>query len=321
MRRILRNRSRATKPCRRSNASSSGAAVPPLNEAFANLSVKGPGHAPANAPANAPTTNAPANAQASASGSAKGPGESADMAPAAAPPAAAAQKPLRLPAAVPLPAPWNVTVNRPICAWDRPLNPNLAAAWAEPCGASIDLGLKLKDVLRHQAQAEGLDITSEGWMKLKEALKYVNKFESKYTDRDVRHEVAVNGKQRFQLRESREGPFVRAVRGHTMKGVSTGLDTARSNKSTGSQKTTKSDEEKEKVREMAGAQTLTETRTWVPSTPRPFDVEDQKMKPVNRADFRGGYIDYFRVLQEADEERHPHGTRARRAARARTAFA
>lgn len=40
-----------------------------------------------------------------------------------------------------------------------------------------DLGLKLKDVLRHKAQAEGLDISEAGWMKVSDALTYVNKFE------------------------------------------------------------------------------------------------------------------------------------------------
>ena len=60
--------------------------------------------------------------------------------------------------------------------------------------ASIDLGIKLKDVLRHRAHSEGLDISAEGWMRVREALKYVNKFDNKYSEHDVRHEVGANAK-------------------------------------------------------------------------------------------------------------------------------
>lgn len=54
-----------------------------------------------------------------------------------------------------------------------------AAAAAVTTAAANDLGIRLKDVLRHKAQAEGLAISADGWMKVKEALKYVNKSENK----------------------------------------------------------------------------------------------------------------------------------------------
>ena len=218
----------------------------------------------------------------------------------------------RLPAAAPLPPPkWEQPAKRPVVPWDKPLDPELVAVWAEPCGASIDLGLKLKDVLRHQAQAEGLEISADGWMKVSEALKYVNKpgiheLETKYSEKEVRHEVAVNAMQRFQLKELKGQPYIRAVRGHTMKGISSGMPD------------TKKKDMKDK--EPEDSLPLKQAKTWVPPTPRLYDEEERQRRPVARDDFRLGYIDYFRLIQEAEEEKwkEAHGGRARpKATRAR----
>ena len=303
MRRQLRARSRATKRYMKQVIAPPAlnltdiTAPPPatadaLAEAVANLGLPpkakvAPGTAAANVPA----------------------GPSAAASPASPPTALAPPPnvPQRLPAAAPLPPPkWEEPAKRRVVPWDKPLDPELAAVWAEPCGASIDLGLKLKDVLRHKAQAEGLEISPDGWMKVSEALKYVNKagiheVDTKYAEKEVRHEVAVNGKQRFQVKELKGQPYIRAVRGHTMKGISTGLD---------SKKDTDSKEPEDSL-------PLKQTKVWVPSTPRLYDEEERQRRPSTRDDFRLGYIDYFRLIQEAEDEKwkEAHGGRARPKAR------
>jgi hypothetical protein len=207
---------------------------------------------------------------------------------------------------------------RPVVPWDQPLDPKLAAHWAEPCGADVGLGIKLKDVLRHKAVDEGLEISSEGWMRVEEALRYVNRFEPNYDEAGVRTEVAIN--QRFQVRDDPRGPFIRAVRGHTMKGVNSGSDTARSAASAKSTGSAKSDETKRSNSPRGDVL----PRRWVPATPRPYDELRDPAKGIAKADFRGGYINYFRLLQEADEEAWVQANGPRKlkdkAAKARVAF-
>lgn len=207
---------------------------------------------------------------------------------------------------------------RPVVPWDQPLDPKLAAHWAEPCGADVGLGIKLKDVLRHKALDYGLEISSEGWMRVEEALRYVNRFEPSYDVAGVRTEAAIN--QRFQVRDDPRGPFIRAVRGHTMKGVSSGLDTARSAASAKSTGSTKSDETKRSNSPRGDPV----PRRWVPATPRPYDELRDPARGLTKADFRGGYINYFRLLQESEEAEWEQMNGPRKpkdkAAKARVAF-
>lgn len=194
-------------------------------------------------------------------------------------------------------------LTRPMVPWDQPLDPKLAEFWNEPCGTDLGLGLKLKDVLRHKALAEGLQISSDGWMKIEEALRYVNRFEpSTYDEAGVRREIAVN--HRFQLKEDpKRGPFIRAVRGHTMKGVSTGAsDTARSAGSAKSSSSTAKSDDTKRSNSPRGPEAK-KPQKWVPATPRPLEETIRDLsKPLAKSDFRDGYINYFRLLAEAEEE-------------------
>ena len=60
-------------------------------------------------------------------------------------------------------------------------------------------------------------------MRVADALHYANSFGHEFTEAEVRAEVVLNPKKRFQLRDNltngEPDPLIRAAQGHSMKGV------------------------------------------------------------------------------------------------------
>lgn len=75
------------------------------------------------------------------------------------------------------------------------------------------LSRSLSSLLRHRAIQDGVAITSDGWVRVDDALAWVK---GPFSVGDVRSVVASNDKQRFSLREGRHGLEIRANQGHSM---------------------------------------------------------------------------------------------------------
>ena len=103
---------------------------------------------------------------------------------------------------------------------------------------NTDLSKLLSHLLRHKATELGVHITAHGWVRLEHAIEQVNGDALRalavrdlnidfahlkiYTDNDVRAQVALDDKQRYELScEPGEPPLIRAAQGHTIAGVAT----------------------------------------------------------------------------------------------------
>ena len=83
----------------------------------------------------------------------------------------------------------------------------------------------LTKVLRHRAQQDGVAITADGWVRVAEALAWVNRsLQQSFDVEMVRAVVSANDKQRFALREGSDGVLeIRANQGHSMLGIAVDL--------------------------------------------------------------------------------------------------
>ena len=86
----------------------------------------------------------------------------------------------------------------------------------------INFSKALSKVLRHQAEAEGIKINSDGYCSLDDVLdcKYCKKFRA--TMADVIAVVEDNNKKRFELKRNEDFPdlwLIRAVQGHSIAAV------------------------------------------------------------------------------------------------------
>lgn len=74
-------------------------------------------------------------------------------------------------------------------------------------GGDIKLGKGLKDLLRHKAKGAGYSIDHDGWVTMQEAMRWLKQLADetgdanygRYTSEDVRREVELNPKKRFEL--------------------------------------------------------------------------------------------------------------------------
>nr|CAD7437964.1 unnamed protein product [Timema bartmani] len=91
-------------------------------------------------------------------------------------------------------------------------------------GRDIALSKLLSWSLRHGAEKEGLDITDDGFINVRDLLNH-RLFRGKYTLEDIQRVVAENNKQRFYLRTNQDGGIlqIRANQGHSIKKI-TNLD-------------------------------------------------------------------------------------------------
>lgn len=94
------------------------------------------------------------------------------------------------------------------------------------------LSKALTKLLRHKALEHGVQIDHDGWVLVKDALRYINSREQnaahfssraeeeedcvQWVEYDVREMVAANDKRRFEVREVANGLQIRATTGHTM---------------------------------------------------------------------------------------------------------
>ena len=79
------------------------------------------------------------------------------------------------------------------------------------------LSKALSTLLRHKAVTDGVTITSDGWVTVSDALRWVKKRHRGFTEEDVVQMVAGNDKQRFSLRTRDDGcTEIRANQGHSM---------------------------------------------------------------------------------------------------------
>lgn len=85
----------------------------------------------------------------------------------------------------------------------------------------VPISKALSSLLRHNAIKEGVPITSDGWVSVDEALRWARQKRKLSADETtVRQIVETNDKQRFCLRESPNGPLIRANQGHSMGSIS-----------------------------------------------------------------------------------------------------
>mmetsp|Transcript_29169 Transcript_29169/g.71668 ORF Transcript_29169/g.71668 Transcript_29169/m.71668 type:complete len:292 (-) Transcript_29169:455-1330(-) len=87
--------------------------------------------------------------------------------------------------------------------------------------SDVTLSKALSRLLRHAAQQEGVSITADGWVRVSDALRWANsgKGGGRFNEATLRAVVADNGKQRFSLRDGRNGLEIRANQGHSMSGI------------------------------------------------------------------------------------------------------
>ncbi|KAF8921738.1 hypothetical protein BGZ58_003938, partial [Dissophora ornata] len=84
---------------------------------------------------------------------------------------------------------------------------------------TVRLSKALSWLLRHNAEAQGIAIRPDGYVKIQDVLGH-SRFKG-YTLEDVLRAVDTNEKKRFQILESSDGKkeFIRAVQGHSMEKV------------------------------------------------------------------------------------------------------
>mmetsp|Transcript_5680 Transcript_5680/g.15905 ORF Transcript_5680/g.15905 Transcript_5680/m.15905 type:complete len:229 (-) Transcript_5680:2927-3613(-) len=81
-------------------------------------------------------------------------------------------------------------------------------------GHDVRISKKLSSVLRHRAQANGLDVGPDGYVLLDQLLRTPT-FQGVSVEQ-VMQVVAASDKQRFAVEEGEEGLMIRANQGHTM---------------------------------------------------------------------------------------------------------
>lgn len=84
--------------------------------------------------------------------------------------------------------------------------------------STVALSKALSRLLRHEAVKEGIPISQDGWVPLEHALNYLNSRRGLRCDEATVHAIVeTNEKQRFSLREGREGALeIRANQGHSI---------------------------------------------------------------------------------------------------------
>jgi len=87
--------------------------------------------------------------------------------------------------------------------------------------ADVRLSKSLSTLLRHQAHNDGVNITSDGWVLVSDAVTWLQRRRGIHSsEAAIRSLVAANDKQRYTLRESAAGLSIRANQGHTMRDIS-----------------------------------------------------------------------------------------------------
>ena len=85
---------------------------------------------------------------------------------------------------------------------------------------TVALSKALSFLLRHGAKENGVAMSSDGWVRVADALTWANRGASKYDEDAVRVVVRDNDKQRFSLREGSDGALeIRANQGHSIASI------------------------------------------------------------------------------------------------------
>ena len=87
--------------------------------------------------------------------------------------------------------------------------------------SNVALSKACSNLLRHQAIKDKVPISAEGWVAVADLLKWTKAKRNLVCDEAmVRAVVEESDKQRFSLRETDDGPQIRANQGHSMTGIS-----------------------------------------------------------------------------------------------------
>ncbi len=86
-----------------------------------------------------------------------------------------------------------------------------------------DMSKFLSFILRHHPEYLDLKMDKAGWVSVDELIEKVNNDRDvKFTLEHLQELVETNNKQRFALEERRDGLFIRANQGHSIKGLNMG---------------------------------------------------------------------------------------------------
>ena len=87
--------------------------------------------------------------------------------------------------------------------------------------SSYELSKKMTYYLRHNAVKAGLKIRSDGYVKVNDLLRLQYFQRNRVRFEDINYEVNTNDKQRYSMIQEKDGWYVRANQGHSMKCVNT----------------------------------------------------------------------------------------------------